>query len=124
VSSLLERNIPLAIATSSTRENLSWKLPQHVFLAPIRVVVPGDDPELHAAKPAPDIFLLAASRLGVRPEDAVVFEDSPAGVQAARAAGMQVVARVEPELDPEHFRGATLQVRSLAEISAADLGFG
>jgi beta-phosphoglucomutase-like phosphatase (HAD superfamily) len=42
-------------------------------------------------KPAPDLFLLAASRLGVEPAACLVFEDAPAGVAAARAAGMQVI---------------------------------
>jgi beta-phosphoglucomutase-like phosphatase (HAD superfamily) len=43
-------------------------------------------------KPAPDIFLEAARRLGVPPEGCVVLEDSLAGVRAARAAGMRVIA--------------------------------
>jgi beta-phosphoglucomutase-like phosphatase (HAD superfamily) len=43
-------------------------------------------------KPAPDIFLEAARRLGVPPEECVVLEDSLAGVRAARAAGMRVIA--------------------------------
>jgi len=43
-------------------------------------------------KPAPDLFLLAASRLGVPPASCVVFEDSPNGIRAARAAGMRCVA--------------------------------
>lgn len=42
-------------------------------------------------KPAPDLFLLAAERMGFRPEDCIVIEDSPAGVMAARAAGMKVL---------------------------------
>lgn len=48
--------------------------------------------DVRAGKPAPDGFLLGASRLGVDPADCIVIEDTPAGVQAARAAGMRVVA--------------------------------
>lgn len=48
--------------------------------------------DVRQSKPAPDGFLLAASRLGVAPADCVVFEDSGAGIAAARAAGMRVVA--------------------------------
>jgi beta-phosphoglucomutase-like phosphatase (HAD superfamily) len=43
-------------------------------------------------KPAPDLFLAAAARLGVPPAECVVFEDSPNGIRAAHAAGMRVVA--------------------------------
>lgn len=56
------------------------------------------DPHIYSAsmvtrgKPAPDLFLHAAKGMGVRPEDCVVVEDSPAGVDAARRAGMRVFA--------------------------------
>jgi sugar-phosphatase len=43
-------------------------------------------------KPSPDVYLLAAAGLGVSPADCIVIEDAPAGIQAARAAGMDVVA--------------------------------
>jgi HAD superfamily hydrolase (TIGR01509 family) len=48
--------------------------------------------EVERSKPAPDVFLHAARTLGARPQDCAVVEDSPAGVQAARAAGMQAFA--------------------------------
>lgn len=56
------------------------------------VVTPED---VSRGKPAPDMFLLAAERLGVAPEDCVVFEDGVPGIEAARAAGMRVVV-IEP----------------------------
>lgn len=50
--------------------------------------------EVRHGKPAPDLFLHAAARLGVSPADTIVIEDSPAGVTAARMAGMQVIGFV------------------------------
>jgi HAD superfamily hydrolase (TIGR01509 family) len=51
--------------------------------------------EIENPKPAPDIYLLAAERLGVKPQDCVVYEDSRIGIEAGRAAGMKVIARKE-----------------------------
>ena len=47
--------------------------------------------EVRAGKPEPDVFLAAASKLGVSPRDCVVIEDAPAGIEAARRAGMKSV---------------------------------
>ena len=64
--------------------------------------------EVADGKPAPDIFLLTAERLGVAAGDCVVFEDSFAGATAGKAAGMTVVAI--PETDPERFAELTPHV--------------
>ena len=82
--------IPMALATSSSRAAVALKTAPHPWLEAITTRVHGDDPALAAGKPAPDVFLLAAERLGVAPEQTWAFEDSPAGAQAARAAGCQV----------------------------------
>jgi HAD superfamily hydrolase (TIGR01509 family) len=59
-------------------------------LAALFPVVVSSDDVVHG-KPAPDMFLLAAKRMGVRPERCLVFEDAEPGVQGALAAGMAVV---------------------------------
>jgi len=82
--------IPMALATSSSRAAVALKTAPHPWLEAITTRVHGDDPALTAGKPAPDVFLLAAARLGVAPDQSWAFEDSPAGAQAARAAGCQV----------------------------------
>ncbi|KAI8433266.1 hypothetical protein MSG28_015337 [Choristoneura fumiferana] len=71
------------------------------------------DPEVDRGKPHPDIYLVAASRFPDKPKPAqcIVFEDSEVGVQAAVAAGMQVVMVPDPRLGRERTRQATLVLR-------------
>jgi len=57
-------------------------------------------------KPAPDLFLLAAERMGTKPEQCIVVEDSNAGIEAAKAAGMDVIAY----LGGGHAQGETISV--------------
>ena len=82
------------------------------------VVITGDD--VTRKKPDPQIYLLTGDRLGLSPERCVVFEDAPAGVQAAKAAGMWCVA-VTSTVSREELAGADLIVDSLAEVSLARL---
>ncbi len=92
VTEYARRSIPLAIATSSPRALYEHKVARHAWLSPVRAVVCSDDPEVTRQKPAPDIFLVAARRLGVPIADCIVFEDSPAGLTAARDSGAEVFA--------------------------------
>ena len=87
---LRERGVPVAVASSSPRERLHRTLGRAGLLDAFDVTVAGD--EVAHGKPAPDMFLLAAERLGVEPGACVVIEDSPPGVQAGIAAGMVTLA--------------------------------
>src|SRR4051812_30737991 len=78
-----------AVATSGTRAGAMERL-RNAGLPVPAVLVCAED-VLHG-KPSPDVYLLAAASLGVSPGECVVIEDAPAGIQAARAAGMRVVA--------------------------------
>lgn len=69
------------------------------------------------SKPHPDIFLHAASQLGSKPENCLVIEDAPHGVEAARRAGMRCIA-ITTTYDREKLRGAERVVNSFAEIGA------
>jgi len=92
---LAAHGVPQAVATSSSRHTLAQKLSAHrEWFEVFESVVIAE--EVTHGKPAPDIFLEAARRLGAPPESCLVFEDAPIGVQAALAAGMQVVAVPEP----------------------------
>lgn len=86
--------VPMAVATGGTRI-VAEKTLQAVGLSDLfDEVVTADDVE--NGKPAPDIFLEAAKRLNVAPERCVALEDAPAGIAAAQAAGMRVVALPSP----------------------------
>ncbi|RHY17264.1 hypothetical protein DYB25_003828 [Aphanomyces astaci] len=86
--------VKVALATSSTSKAVANKRSVHPSLFEgFEVIVCGDDPAVLHGKPSPDIFLTAAARLGITDmSTCVVVEDSPNGVLAGRAAGMQVVA--------------------------------
>ncbi len=84
VADLRARGVPIAVASGSVRERLDRTLAR-AGLA-FEITVAGD--EVEHGKPSPDMFFLAAARLGVSPERCVVVEDSAPGVAAGRAAGM------------------------------------
>jgi HAD superfamily hydrolase (TIGR01509 family) len=88
--------IPKAVATSTDRRQASTHLAGLDLLNRFEVLATGD--EVENGKPAPDLFLLAAVRLGVEPPDCLVLEDSEAGIIAAHRAEMQVYA--VPDLKP------------------------
>lgn len=121
VERCVERGVPMALATSSSREAVALKAAPHRWLEAIRVRVHGDDPELAAGKPAPDVFLLAAARLGVKARDCWAFEDSPAGARSALAAGCRVHVLAPAHLEPEEitalYPGISLFLSSLARVT-------
>jgi pseudouridine 5'-phosphatase len=120
---LAVRRIPMAIATSSPADIFAIKAAAHsAWFRSFAATVCGDDPRVKQGKPAPDIFLAAASSLGVRPVDCVVFEDSPFGLDGALRAGMQVVAMPDPAMDRAKYAGAAFVVSGFAEVSLRDLG--
>ncbi|MFC1849177.1 HAD-IA family hydrolase [candidate division CSSED10-310 bacterium] len=109
--------IPQAIATSSSSHSFKLKIQHHQdWLTLFNCYVTGDDPAVQNGKPAPDIFLLAAKRLKAEPSFCLVFEDSPAGVTAAKAAGMAVIAVPDPNINPEAVKAADQTLNSLAEF--------
>lgn len=83
------RGIACGVATSTHRPRAPRKLRTAGLLDYFAAVTCGND--VTRAKPAPDIYLLAAQRLSAAPVDCLVLEDSPAGVRAALAAGMHAV---------------------------------
>ena len=86
---LCENNMKCAIATSTSKERALFRLNKTGLLKYFDTCAFGD--EIMHGKPAPDIFLLAAQRLGADPAECVVFEDSPAGIEGAKKAGIHAV---------------------------------
>lgn len=87
---LARRALPWAVATSSPRAYAAGVLVQLGLDGACGAIAGGD--EVEQGKPAPDIYLLAAERLGVNPTLCLALEDSAPGVRAAQAAGMVAVA--------------------------------
>lgn len=81
--------VPLAIASGSTKPHVTTTLDNLGLLKLFDTIVTAEDATNN--KPCPDIFLVAACRLRVMPEDCIVYEDSDSGVEAAARAGMRVV---------------------------------
>ena len=86
---LYERSVPMGVATSSSRARLDASLRIAGMEDWFGATAAGD--EVNEGKPAPDVYVLAAERMGVDPTTCVAVEDTQVGVDAARAAGMFVV---------------------------------
>ncbi|XP_065210522.1 pseudouridine-5'-phosphatase-like [Planococcus citri] len=126
VNHLKSNNIPIAIATSSGKETYEEKIKRHTsFFDKFHHIVLGSiDPDVKKGKPAPDIFLVCASRFpgNPAPRECLVFEDAPNGVQAAVSAGMQVVMVPDSLVPLEKRKLATKVLNSLLEFKPEEFG--
>ena len=85
--------LKLAIATSAFKNSTDIKLTNHKdwIKEDFDVMITGEDKRIMKGKPSPDIFLVAANDLGVKPEECIIFEDAVNGVQAALNTGASIV---------------------------------
>lgn len=113
IPELRRRGIPCAIGSAS--KNATPVLESMGIADKFDAIVTGFD-FVHG-KPAPDVFLVAASRLGLDPAQCVVFEDAAAGIQAAHAGGMKAVGVGNPEI----VKGCDKFAGSLAGITADEI---
>jgi len=114
---LEDERIPKAVATSTRRSRAQAKLVHTGLFERFAALVGGD--EIARGKPAPDIYVEAAARLGVAPRDCVALEDSEPGIRAALAAGMAPI--MVPDLAPPSpalLAHAPLVLASLVEVRA------
>ena len=86
---LIAKKLPIGLATMGDQNNLEMTLKQLKITSYFHSTTGGD--QVEKGKPHPEIFLTAAKKLGVAPQDCLAFEDTASGIQAAQAAGMDVV---------------------------------
>jgi HAD superfamily hydrolase (TIGR01509 family) len=112
---------PLAIASSSNRPLIELALERAGLTDAFQTVVSSE--EVPRGKPAPDVYLEAARRLGVEAETCAAVEDSHSGIRSAKAAGMCVVAIPNPAFPPdeEALAAADVVLRSVQELSPATI---
>ncbi len=112
-----ELGVPQAIATSSAAVTFKLKTQRYQdWLTIFQAVVLGSDPAVKRSKPAPDSFLVAAQRLGADPVNCLVFEDSPAGVEAGKRAGMSVVAVPAAHMNRQLYEQADEIIEQLTDF--------
>jgi HAD superfamily hydrolase (TIGR01509 family) len=118
VRRLAERR-PLGLASSSNRPVIDLVLELTALAPCFRISVSSE--EVGRGKPAPDVYLEAARKLGVEPTGCAAVEDSTNGIRAAKAAGMLVAVVPRPDFPPapEASRRADLVLDSLAELPPA-----
>ena len=114
ITELDRRRIPWAVATSSQRKYAVEVLGQLDLLEKCGGIAAGD--EVEHGKPRPDVYLLAARRLGIDPETCLALEDSVPGINAASAAGMLAVAVPNGETSSMKFEEAAFVYDSLPEV--------
>ena len=114
MTALSQADFSLAIGSSGPAENVAICV-QYMTRGDL-IAATVDAHQVTRGKPHPEVFLKAAEKLGLAPASCAVIEDAPAGVAAARSAGMAVVA-ITGTAEPEALAGADMIVDSLAELT-------
>jgi HAD superfamily hydrolase (TIGR01509 family) len=108
------RGVPLGLASNAEPANINFVLDAAGLRGIFQVVV--DGMQVERPKPFPDVYTKAAGSLGIETRNCIVFEDSPAGVAAARAAGARVVGvETHAPLDDVDFRVTDFRGSDLIE---------
>jgi HAD superfamily hydrolase (TIGR01509 family) len=117
VASLRAAGFRTAVGSSGPPLNVQRAIDGLELVAAFDAVVTGRD--VKRSKPDPECFLLAASKVGVDPSRCVVFEDAPAGITAAKAAGMKCIAITSKGHTTERQRDADLIVPTVRDVTVA-----
>ena len=122
---LKQQQIPIAVATSSHRDLFEIKTTHHKdWFSLFDQIITGDDPQIENGKPSPDIFLIAAERIGACADQTLVFEDAPSGLQAGIAANMRVIAVPDPNMDKHRYKDAEQILTTLEDFQPDLFGMG
>jgi beta-phosphoglucomutase len=114
IDGLVAAGFALAVGSSGPPENVALVLEGLGRAQSFSASVTGR--EVTRGKPDPQVFLMAAGRLGIKPKNCAVIEDAPAGIRAALAGGMTAIA-LSGTVPAERLRHAHLMVRSLRELT-------
>jgi beta-phosphoglucomutase len=109
---LRKRGFKVALVTACALKNMQHNLNREQQ-AHFDFIITGD--EVPRAKPAPDPYLTAARHLGLRPEECVVVENAPLGIESARSAGMYCVA-IETTLGKEYLTAANGVLHNITDL--------
>lgn len=115
IKDLKGAKIPIALATSNEWFMLEETFDKIKIEKYFETITTGE--EVVSKKPAPDLFLKTADKLGVEPSECLVFEDSESGIEAARAAGMRVIAIARDEAHAKSLKKADLVIGSYWDVS-------
>jgi beta-phosphoglucomutase len=115
IESLVRADFRVAVGSSGPTENVQLAIERLGICPLLSASVTGHD--VKRGKPDPQVFLIAAERIGVPPRRCVVVEDAPVGVEAAHRGGMRVIALASTGRTVEQLRAAELVVKSLRELS-------
>lgn len=115
VKHLSKSGYSLALASSASAKRIDLFLTKLGLKLYFPIIACGDDVE--RSKPAPDIFLLAAEKLGAKPKDCIVVEDARNGVQAAKAAGMKCIAYAGSDHNVDDLSEADLIIKDFAALT-------
>lgn len=118
INSLHSRGYPVAVATSSSREEVIPVLERLEIIDCFKSIVTVDD--ITHPKPDPEIYFRAAGDLGLTPRDCLAFEDSKAGVESARKAGCALVT-LQTLYDAKTLGPALLSAKDFTEPALKDL---
>lgn len=119
IESLHAQSFKLAVGSSGPPENVALAIEQLAVDDMLAARITGMD--VTRGKPDPQVFLLAAERAGVQPENCAVVEDAAHGIEAAKAAGMASIALVSTGHTHAELAGADVVVDQLAELSPANI---